>query len=149
MNTHTIRVAFFLAISAVARASHADGSGLHHAAYVELGGSAIRLSANYELQPSHHLALRAGVGAGANLLVPVGASALVGAGEHQFEAGASVLLGRPSVLDGGNTVCSPLLGWRYTSDRSGLLLRATFVPMVQLGTGTIFPWAGVSGGMRF
>jgi hypothetical protein len=149
--------------------AYADERSAHNSLYLELGGSGILWSANYDRMFGEHFSLRVGVEAlefepvcdckSFFFVVPVTASALVGPGAHKLELGlgATTFLGSTD-----NTGYKPpaiifatgIVGYRYAPKQSGFMFRASFTPVfgnfASRGFQSwAFPWAGLSVGYQF
>ena len=136
--------------------------------YLELGGSGVVYSLNYERFVRDDVSLRVGFGyvslQGADidggtvtadialLTVPVTVSYLgIGAGSHRLELGAGALYaditgatssdGAKAFGSGSGVVGTAIAGYRYVRAGGGLTFRAAFTPL--FGEGGFQPWAGV------
>lgn len=125
--------------------------------YVELLGSGIIYSFNYDHRVARHAALRAGIEAwggngGGVFAVPVTASALIGSGKGCFEIG-----GGPVFLGGAGTVSaedfsdeiliSTFVAFRLQPPQGGFFMRAGIGPV--FGGGDWIIWPAVSFGYSF
>ena len=139
--------------------------------FIELGGSGIGLTANYERFFSKKpggLSLRAGMGgavlfAGESvgfLSIPIGVSynfPISKTKDHFLEVGGTytfVTGGTIGEEDSGGHgyVISPQIGWRHINPKSGWMFRATLIPVfIAPGPdgGAVGPWAGFSFGKKF
>lgn len=153
---------------------HSDARAAHNSAYLELGGTGLLWSANYDRMFGEHFSLHLGVEAlsiysfcdchSSFFGIPVAASALVGPGAHKFELGlgATTFIGttdytgyKPDPI----IFATGIAGYRYAPEHSGLMFRASFTPILAYahigsrGLGSArafaFPWAGLSVGYQF
>jgi hypothetical protein len=154
--------------SAGAQAQQSDVST--NAMYVEVGGSGLLYSINYEGRLSSLMSARVGFmaqnqtivfGDGSEtvvgvLLVPVMANVLVGGGSHRLEIGAGPLVGVAGtgvtgVRRGGAEVVlrdiqvagfTSSFGYRYHPVRGGILIRAVATPFYSGSSAQL--WGGIS-----
>lgn len=140
-------LAFLIVCSSVAVAQESQ-SKASYAAYIEAGGQGVLYSANMEVQLIRPLALRAGftvlpLADRTISVVPLSATALLGAGPHHFETGIGASIGMTS--DSDARFISPIVGYRYQSIENGLVFRATLCPLVRMNDfSEIIPWGGLS-----
>jgi len=142
--------------------AHADERAAHNSAYVELGGSGLLWSVNYDRMLGENFSLRVGVeglkfyelcDCKSFFFVVAGtASALVFPGAHKLEIGlgATTFIGttdnsgyKPAPI----TWLTGVVGYRYAPKHSGLMFRATLTPV--FAGRPAFPWAGLSVGYQF
>lgn len=138
------------------------GAQGNKAFYGELGGNGLVFSANYDMRFSksdNGLGFRAGLGfAGVSGLsiftFPVGLNYISGKGEHHMEASFCVtpLTGTTTIFGNratGSTVFyMPSLGYRYGKPGKGFVGRVVVGPIIT-GDAVIFPWGGLSAGIKF
>jgi hypothetical protein len=149
--------------------AHADERSAHNSLYLELGGSGLLWSANYDRMFGEYLSLRVGVEGlefdplcdckSFFFVVPVTASALVGPGAHKLELGlgATTFIGTTDSTGYRPTPtvwATGVFGYRYAPKQSGFMFRATFTPVFgylsSRGAQPIaFPWGGISVGYQF
>jgi hypothetical protein len=126
-----------------------------NAVFLELGGSALFLSINYDRMISEHFSLRAGIGGFSVegdrvLLFPILFNLLLGPPNDKLEIGAGVSLFFP-----GGVAIPIALGYRYAPISTGVSLRVAVTPFVFLPTSgggqsaILWPWAGLSVGAQF
>jgi hypothetical protein len=147
--------------------------------YLEIGGSNVELSLNYEHLFNDNWSVRIGLtprfrpGA----LTLLGGSYLIGSGSHKFEIGASGSIFTPPYYDNALLFFSGIIGYRYQPKSGGFFFRAAFTPLVfnsatitqdgrlifspigsppqytpypqDLYTSPILPWIGISLGGTF
>lgn len=133
-----------------------------NAAYVEVGGSAIVPSVNYERRVNERWHGRVGFSfvsgeseadSDLTFVVPLTASWVSHpSGDHHFEAGGGLTLIAGDAQDFdvswedgdeiSNLIVTGLLGYRYQKPRGGFQFRAVLTPVVV--DGGVFPWGGVS-----
>jgi len=115
--------------------------------YVELLGSAIAYSFNYDYRVSRHAAFRAGVEAwggsgGALFAFPVTASALVGRGKGSLEIGGGpvFLSGTEELRDlNAEVLFSTFVAFRLQPPEGGFFMRAGIGPVFADGEWLIWP----------
>lgn len=143
--------------------------------YLELGGSSLAYSLNYERFVRPDVAIRVGFSymsvtatAGTDsasaswLTIPVMAEYLgIHSGSHALELGAGVdfmyFSGKASTFDdsvmasGVFPVGAATIGYRYSDPKGGFLFRAAYTPLIIVSSETkeVVHWAGVSFGYRF
>ena len=161
-----MRRLFSVVLVLVAFAVDASAQEARNAAYVELGGSAIVLSANYERRFAPQWYGRIGLSVvtsesestgdtDTTLVVPLTASYLTRpASNHHFEAGGGITIAggdRQDLFDSADTegdfstaVITGIAGYRYQPPDGGFVFRAVFTPVA--GGGDFLPWFGVSFG---
>lgn len=132
-----------------------------HAVFVEIGGSGLLYSLNYERRLPGGAAARVG-GSFVRAqdvsvaTLPLTLSWLAGRGAHRLELGGGLLIGRVrdavDLAEFGGTLTTALatgtLGYRWQHQPHGMLLRVTLTPFVT-GHPRAFPWAGLSVGYAF
>lgn len=153
-----------LALARPARADDEDDGSpplpAPNAVYVELGGSALAYSVNYERRVDEHVALRVGVGAWPSAaVVPFACYALLGGGAHHLELGLGLGVGAGGGAHAGVQAFAalPSVGYRYQPREGGFVFRLTGEvitfggqgPFVSEPGGAIFPWLGLSLGRAF
>jgi hypothetical protein len=124
--------------------------------YVELLGSAIIYSFNYDYRMARHFALRAGVEAwggsgGAVFAIPVTASALFGRGKGCLEIGGGpVFLGGAGDVEDfdGEVLISTFVAFRLQPPESGFMMRAGIGPVFD-SAGEWLIWPALSFGYSF
>ncbi len=123
------------------------------AVYLELGGSAVAYSINYEHRFVPELGLRAGAGVfplcvfhcETVVVLPLSIQAIVGEGNHHFEVGGGVTI--TTLRDKDARFAIPEIGYRYEKPDGGFLFRALFTPLFRLNDlKDVTPWAGLSFG---
>jgi len=157
----TVLPLFFAAILFPAAA---QAQAARNAAYVELGGSAVVPSINYERRLNERWAGRIGVSwvigesgghTDRTLIVPLTVSWISHpASNHHLELGGGITIAagdRQDLYDlGGNdnqfstVLATGIVGYRYQKPGRGFQFRAALTPVVT--SGEILPWAGVSFG---
>jgi len=122
--------------------------------YVELLGSAVAASLNYDFRPTRNLAVRGGfMGWGGSddyiLIFPVTVSALVGKNQHNFEfGGGPVFLAGEEIADfNTDVIASFFMGYRLQPPAGGFLFRAGIGPL--FGDGEWLIWPQFSFGVAF
>jgi len=123
--------------------------------HVELFGSAVAYSLNYDYRPVRGAALRAGFEAwggsgGAVFVVPLTASALLGRGKGCFEIGGGpvFLAGTGDVQDfSTNVLLSTFVAFRLQPPEGGFFMRAGMGPL--FGGGDWLIWPVLSFGYSF
>jgi hypothetical protein len=130
-------------------------------AYVELGGAAVAMSFNYERMLTDNILARAGYGSGTDdvtgdkmSFIPLGASYLLGSGNHKLEfgGGMTMISGTFDIGDEEEAEASANMtfiggGYRYQRGTGGLLLSLKAYNLM-IG-GFSLPWAGLSLGWTF
>jgi len=129
----------------------------HHSVYLEIGGSSLLYSLNYDytLRITNGLNLAVGSGfayspnsivddQGYSFLVAPACNLLLGRSSHHAETGLALL----SRGTADSTTISGRIGYRYQRPSGGFLFRIGFTPIV-LEPEWIMPWAGVSFGYTF
>lgn len=154
-----MKISWLLLLLAIAGAAHAQ-----NAAYLEVGGSAIAPSINYERRFTESWAGRIGISAAiedsdderlSTLILPLTVSWISHPqGNHHLEAGGGVtiLVGDEQNIswpfgdeeDFSSTFVTGLVGYRYQKPDGGFVFRSTFTPAA--GSGEVLPWFGVSFG---
>lgn len=139
---------------------------VRNVAYVEIGGTAIVPSINYERRVRERMRLRGGLSfvtgetegeseTDTTFIVPLSASLVTHpASNHHFEIGGGVTIAGGDrqdlwgVDDEDDTFSTAFLsgiaGYRYERPAGGFVFRAVFTPVV--GDGEVLPWAGISFG---
>jgi hypothetical protein len=138
-----------------------------NALYLELGGSALIYSLNYERMLSSTVGLRLGGGymsvtgeddygdnlSVALLMIPVTVSYLLGEGAHRLELGGGAVFAWASAstdtdfASGSGVAATGIVGYRYSAPGGGFLFRAGFTPL--MGGGGFLPWFGASFGFTY
>jgi hypothetical protein len=135
----------------------------HHAAYFELGGSAVVASVNYEQRVNENWYGRAGLSwvrgesgdqTATTFIIPLTASWVSRPqANHHLEVGGglTVAAGDRQDLYGVSgddkyaaVLATGIVGYRYQKPAGGFQFRAVLTPVV--GSGIAAPWAGVSFG---
>jgi hypothetical protein len=126
--------------------------------FLEVGGSGLFLSINYDRMLSEYFSLRAGIGGivvegDTELSFPILFNLLLGPPSHKLEIGAGI-----SLLAPWPDAAFPIalaVGYRYAPRKTGLSFRIGATPFVffhphrELKKVTFVPWAGVSFGVQF
>ena len=116
--------------------------------YIQLGGSGVGISLNYEYFIRDDMPLRVGFG---TILwissIPVTLSKLTGESRHKLELGGGIgLRGKTS------SAVSGIVGYRYQPEVAGAIFRLSFTPIIETvvgGGGVLVPWVGLSLGYTF
>ena len=148
-----------------------DAEGIRqtpNSVYLELGGSGILYTVNYERFVQEDFSVRAGagfvwvglpgVGSASLLAIPVTASYFgVRSGEHALELGGGAVLvhataesditGAEAFAEGTGVGGTAIVGYRYLPRSGGFNFRAAFTPI--WGEGGYKGWAGVAFGFLF
>jgi hypothetical protein len=133
-----------------------------HALGVELGGSSLVYSFNYEHQSANGFVKRAGLGFyPSDLFMPLHIGKVFGRKSHHPEIGIGVLYiidgpGRAVVFPGRHALlANGFAGYRYQHPQRPYYWRIGFTPiMFLLSKDTserrlrLYPWAGLAGGIR-
>jgi hypothetical protein len=124
--------------------------------YVELLGSAVLYSFNYDYRMARHGSVRVGLEAwggsgGAVFAIPLTASALLGSGKGCFEIGGGpvFLAGAGDVEDfTGEVLISTFVAFRLQPPESGFMMRAGIGPIFD-SAGEWIIWPALSFGYSF
>lgn len=128
--------------------------------FMEVGGSAVMLSINYDRILSEHFSLRAGIGGlvvegDKELVFPILFNLLMGPASHKLEIGAGITLFFPRGFSDPVVPIAFAIGYRYAPIHTGLSFRIGATPFVfvtshrELKSVIFVPWAGVSLGIQF
>ncbi len=137
-------------------------SAQNKAVYGELGGNGLVFSANYDMRFSkaeNGFGFRVGVGFAAAsdvsvVTFPLGINYLTGKGPHHLEIGFGVTPVTATIdffddtETGSTTFIMPTLGYRYAHQNKGFVGRI-YVGPILVGGETVFPWGGISAGIKF
>ena len=130
----------------------------HHSVYLEIGGSSLFYSLNYDytLRITNELNLAVGSGfaysprsiadyQGYAFVIAPACNLLLGKSSHHVETGLALLSFGPVE----STTLSARIGYRYQRPSGGFLFRIGDTPILMGGPEWIMPWAGVSFGYTF
>jgi hypothetical protein len=138
------------------QAAVAEPRTARNAVFLEMGGSGLFLSVNYDRMLSDYFSLRVGIGGivvegDRALTFPILFNLLLGPPSDKLEIGAGISLLGP----GAATFIALAVGYRYAPTKPGPSFRVGATPFVFLTPDrqqkrVIFaPWAGVSLGVQF
>ncbi len=174
MKSHSvIRILLVLCVTfSLARVSTAQQAP--NAVFLELGGSAVLYSINYDRHLTPDMGFRVGFGylglsasssdqstdvssaSASVLIIPATFNYFLGTGSSRLELGAGIVYvslsasvsgGVGSAFSGSGIGGAAVIGYRYQPSDGGLLFRASFTPII--GSGGFLPWAGLSVGYAF
>lgn len=129
-----------------------DAWGYKNYVYLEIAGSSVIYSVNYERrvfsQKNVHMLVRGGFGmVGKRYAIPLGANFLFGYGTRKFEAGLTTNL-ENVFLNEFNVDIAPSIAFRWVT-RENFILRLSVNTHVLVATGDIIPGIGLSVGGGF
>jgi hypothetical protein len=125
------------------------------AAYVELLGNGLLISANYEIIIDGLLTARiggwcfSGEGMACPTVAPIMVGYLLGTGAHRVELGAGAVVVWNRLLQGWSVGQTATVAWRYQPRRAGLMWKVGWTPILALGPARNEEapiWLGVASG---